>query len=155
MSFGEVLSVRVYGLPVAQARAGARIFKDASGTPRVSMFDRPNCRDWKRTVVGQVLDHKPPAPIGEAPLAIELTFHLPRPQSLPKRVLHHIKKPDCSNLLRAVEDALKGVVYRDDSQLVDVVVRKRYSDAPGVEIRVVHVVEAPPQAELVGAGGRT
>lgn len=141
MSRPEVLSLRVFGLPVAQARARARIFQDRMGQARVSVYDPANSRDWKRTVIAQVVERKPPAPIGEAPLSMELTFHLPRPQSLPKRILYHVKRPDCSNLLKGVEDALRGIVYRDDSQLVRVTVEKIYSNSPGVEIRVAHVPE--------------
>jgi len=45
-------------------------------------------------------------------------------------------KPDCSNVLKAVEDALNGLAFRDDSQIVDEHVWKYYSRTPRVEIYV-------------------
>lgn len=45
-------------------------------------------------------------------------------------------KPDSSNILKAVEDALNGVVWKDDSQIVDHVVSKRYSKYPSLVIEV-------------------
>lgn len=149
MSLTTVLDVRVFGLPVPQGRPRARAFQ-VGGATRVQVYDPEASRDWKRTVAAQVLPHKPEAPVAEAPLEVRLLFHLPRPQSLPKRVRHHIRKPDIDNLAKAVKDALRGIVYRDDSQVVDLHVRKVYGTSPGVEIRVDHVLEAPlpVQAEL-------
>lgn len=47
-------------------------------------------------------------------------------------------KPDCSNVLKSIEDGMNNVVYLDDKQIVDVSVSKRYSDTPMVEV----VIEA-------------
>lgn len=134
----EVLSVRVFGDPVAQGRPRARAFQ-VGGPTRVQMYDPLASRDWKRTVMAQVLPLKPPAPV-EGPLVLRLDFFLRRPVSLPKRETFHVKKPDSSNLLKAVEDAMRGIVYRDDSQLVDVRVLKHYDPAPGVAILVERAV---------------
>jgi len=38
-----------------------------------------------------------------------------------------LKKPDSSKLLRGVEDAMTGIVWHDDSQVVEANVRKRYA----------------------------
>lgn len=129
-----VLNVRVYGIPVAQGRP--RAFKTPSGAVRV--YDPAASKDWKRTVLAQVLPVRPPLPLDE-PLGMSLIFYLPRPKSLPRRVRRPVTRPDASNLLKAVEDALLGVVYRDDSLLVDLVVRKYYDPAPGVQILVWRV----------------
>jgi Holliday junction resolvase RusA-like endonuclease len=42
--------------------------------------------------------------------------------------MHPTVKPDLTKLLRAVEDALTGVVWRDDSQIIHQVVNKEYAD---------------------------
>ena len=73
------------------------------------------------------------------PLTATLDFYLPRPKSAPKRVTLPIRKPDTSNLLKAAEDAMRGVVYADDSLIVDLHVRKRFADAenpPGVHVLI-------------------
>jgi len=48
-------------------------------------------------------------------------------------------KPDTLKLCRAVEDAMSGVIYRDDSLICDHHIKKRYCDdgqVPGVQIIV-------------------
>ena len=148
-----VLCLRIIGLPVAQARAKTRLFRNARAPLGVttSHYEPENVRDWKRTVQGQVLPHRPPAPV-EGPLAVTLTFHLPRPVSLPKRVLAHTKKPDLDNLVKAIKDALRGVVYRDDAQIVQLIATKAYDPSPGVGIAVEHIFFGPTPAPLPAAG---
>ncbi len=60
-------------------------------------------------------------------VSLTLTFELPRPKSLPKKVAAHTKKPDIDKLARAVCDALTGIAYADDSQIVSLTVSKRYA----------------------------
>lgn len=45
-------------------------------------------------------------------------------------VMHHIKKPDTSNCTKFLEDTLKGIVIEDDSQVVEIIAKKIYSDIP-------------------------
>lgn len=44
------------------------------------------------------------------------------------------KKPDIDNVVKAVLDALNGVAYRDDTQVIELHVRKSYSEKPRVEV---------------------
>jgi crossover junction endodeoxyribonuclease RusA len=79
-----------------------------------------------------------PFPRGTA-VHLGVTFILPRPVSLPKKVRAHTKKPDLDKLVRAVKDALTGVLWSDDSQVVTMTVAKRYAGAderPGAKIAV-------------------
>ena len=71
---------------------------------------------------------------------MELHFYLLRPKSLPKKIEHHVKKPDLDNLMKAIKDALKGVCYRDDSQIISVTATKKYTSLnPGVAIEIMEV----------------
>jgi len=45
---------------------------------------------------------------------------------MPKKIEHHIKKPDLDNLAKSVKDALQGLIYKTDSQIVELILRKRY-----------------------------
>ena len=45
-------------------------------------------------------------------------------------------KPDISNVLKIIEDALNGLAYVDDKQIVWVEVVKAYSEKPRVEVIV-------------------
>jgi len=42
-----------------------------------------------------------------------------------------IGKPDVDNIAKLQMDALKGLLWRDDTQVTDLSVRKRYGTAPG------------------------
>lgn len=48
--------------------------------------------------------------------------------------LRPCKKPDIDNVVKIILDALNGIAYKDDTQVVDLYVRKKYSDQPRVEI---------------------
>lgn len=56
----------------------------------------------------------------------------------------HAKKPDASNVLKAVEDAGTGVLWLDDAQIALLHVHKRIAaqgDAPRVELQIRELVE--------------
>jgi len=78
----------------------------------------------------------------ETPVTLYLYIRAPIPESLPKKRIEAclnglekpIKKPDASNVLKSVEDAMNGVVYKDDSQIVNIHVSKVYSSVSGVDV---------------------
>ncbi len=85
-------------------------------------------------------------PSGE-PIAIWLDFVVKRITTLPKTkpTPPATKKPDVDKLARAVFDALTGVVYTDDSQVVNVGAQKRIAEigeTPGCRIHVVRLLES-------------
>ena len=43
-------------------------------------------------------------------------------------------KPDCDNIIKIVCDALNGLAYRDDSQVVAVTCQKKYGVEPAVHV---------------------
>lgn len=47
--------------------------------------------------------------------------------------------PDADNVQKAVQDAVNGLAYYDDSQIVEAVTRKWYSDEPRTEIFIARV----------------
>jgi crossover junction endodeoxyribonuclease RusA len=95
---------------------------------------------WRTVVAWSVAQAHRAAP-AVGPVAVVVEFVMPRPKSLPKRrpTPSHTVEPDTDKLLRAVGDALTGVVWRDDSQVVDLHGTKRYAELdeqPGAHIRV-------------------
>ena len=88
---------------------------------------------------------------GFVPLAVPVRLRLNIYRGIPKSesmtraekmeatLIRPITKPDSSNVLKAVEDALNGLAFRDDSQIVEIIAQKYYSRAPRVEITVEEI----------------
>lgn len=80
----------------------------------------------------------------EGALMLELNLYFSIPKSTRKKDLpamrtggiRPVKRPDLDNCLKAVCDALNGIAYKDDSQIVGAVVQKFYSDEPRAEIEI-------------------
>ena len=45
-------------------------------------------------------------------------------------------KPDCDNCLKIVADALNGVAYEDDKQIVSATITKHYCHSPRIEVTI-------------------
>ncbi len=79
----------------------------------------------------------------EGPLAVEIVAYTPIPKSWNRKDTAAAlagesvptSRPDVDNLSKVV-DALNGVVWRDDSQIVDLHVWKFYSAEPRLVIKV-------------------
>lgn len=124
------------GNPIAQGRP-----KFARKGNFVSAYDPAKSRNWKAYVAWHVkkqLEGCLTAPL-EGPLMLTLTFYFLKPKSLSKKVQHHIKKPDCKNLLAGVEDAMEGIVYRNDSQICSILVSKHYGDKAETIIEIKEI----------------
>lgn len=78
------------------------------------------------------------------PLTLTITVSTVPPKSASKKLraamlsgeVAPAKKPDLSNILKAVEDGLNGVTYHDDSQIVSLIARKQYAATPGVDVEI-------------------
>ena len=86
----------------------------------------------------------------EGPVAVEITayFGIPRSKSKKERLriirenVRPTKKPDIDNIEKIICDALNGIAYRDDSQVTDSYVRKRYvseDEEPRVCVMIMEV----------------
>lgn len=112
--------------------------------------DNPRARSWQqeiRIVAVEAMDGE----IIDGPVELFCRFVLARPAghfgtgrnagsvrlSAPR---YPIVKPDITKLIRAVEDALSGIVYRDDAQIVNQRAFKAYGTPERVEIVVWKIV---------------
>lgn len=95
---------------------------------------------WRTTVQAFALDAHQGPPL-KGPLVLLVTFVMPRPAGhfgtkgvRPGAPRFPAVRPDATKLLRSTEDALSGLVWVDDSQIVDQHVRKIYGERPGAHI---------------------
>lgn len=67
---------------------------------------------------------------------VRLIAHFPVPKSYTKKkraqclagLIHPTAKPDIDNVLKSALDALNGVVFADDKQVFEVIIKKAYTD---------------------------
>lgn len=135
----------VTGTPKPQG--SKRAFQHPS-TKRIVLTEAAGAplKDWRYEVKTTAVLQMAGRSMIVAPTAVMLSveFVLPRPVSLPKTKATPAatKKPDTDKLLRAVCDSLTGVVYADDSQVIDIRGRKRTAElgeSPGAKIAVYTV----------------
>lgn len=74
-----------------------------------------------------------------APVIVGLMFYIAKPKYLTKKVTWPARKPDLDKLARSVFDAMKGILYEDDGQIVQLVARKEYGLPERVEISVTAI----------------
>lgn len=106
--------------------------------------DCKRSKPWRASVQGFAVDGMRGNPgLWEGPLEVSFLFSVTRPLGhvgrkglKPSAPEFPAKKPDLLKFARAVEDALTGVVWRDDAQIVTEHLHKRYGADPGVWITV-------------------
>jgi Holliday junction resolvase RusA-like endonuclease len=133
-----MIAFTVYGNPVAQGRPK---FSSHGGFTRA--YDPKNSKDYKDYVKLAATEHAPAALL-EGPIGMVLTVYRSTPKSFSKKKSAQAEagqivpttKPDVDNYLKGVKDALKGVIWKDDSQVVEVFARKRYSARPRIEVKI-------------------
>jgi len=83
-------------------------------------------------------------PLEELALSVEIMAFCSMPKSVSKKKrermtageLRPAKKPEADNLAKVIMDALTGLAFRNDSQVVRLIVEKAYSERPRVEVEM-------------------
>jgi Holliday junction resolvase RusA-like endonuclease len=81
----------------------------------------------------------------ETPISFYCYIRLPIPKSYSKKRIEAClsgsepptKKPDWDNVAKSVADAMNGVIYLDDSQIVQATITKKYDAVAGVDVMVM------------------
>ncbi len=123
----------VFGIPRPKERA--RVYRTQTGKVRTVTPQRT--ADWEASFAGQALYSRPTQPL-DGPISLHVTFYLPRPQSRPKKHILPDRGADLDNLIKCC-DSLTGIMWTNDSRIVDIVAAKRYGDPPRVEVRIEEV----------------
>ncbi|MDE6020294.1 MAG: RusA family crossover junction endodeoxyribonuclease [Ruminococcus sp.] len=54
-------------------------------------------------------------------------------------LLFPLKKPDLDNIVKIIADALNGIAYHDDKQIIRIFAEKFYSDMPCVRVKITSI----------------
>jgi Holliday junction resolvase RusA-like endonuclease len=131
----RTITFEVFG--IAQPKGSTRMLplKGKRGAPRILTSANPKASAWQRAIAWTARQQTNGGLLF-GPIAIQAIFYLPRPASLPPSITAPIKKPDLDKLLRCLCDGLTGVVYRDDAQVTECSIYKRFAADPHAVIVV-------------------
>lgn len=136
----------VPGEPKPKQRARSRIVRTRDGRSFVSHYTPAETRKEEeaiRFIASRAMEGRAPF-LG--PLAVRAAFYRSVPASWSNKKqalalagkLLPTSKPDVDNCIKLIDGA-KGVVWRDDSQVVEAHIWKRFSETPRVVIEVTEI----------------
>jgi len=146
-----LISFTVYGEPVAQGRPRATTING-----QVRMYDPKKSREFKDYVKLVASEYRPEQLL-EGPLYLEVKIFKPSLKSFSKKKkvaaergeVRPTTKPDVDNYVKSIKDACNKVIWKDDSQIVDLHVSKFYSENPRIEIKVKPVEKQQSQLLII------
>ncbi len=146
-----MIQFTVIGVPQPAGSKRAFPFHKKNGKLGVAVSDsNPKARDWKGAVASEARLHVGDGlPLLEGPLSVAMDFFLPRPKGHFKKngeltgsaPPHPVTRPDTQKLARGTTDALTGILWRDDSQIVVEHLTKYYGEPARVEITITEIAE--------------
>lgn len=138
VSRGIVLRLKVYGMPRPQGSMRAFV---RGGKPIITATSK-GLKGWRDLVAfaaNEAAQDADAEMVEKGPVHVDMMFSLPRPKAEPKtRRTWPDRRPDLDKLVRAVLDALTGVAFHDDGQVVSMLATKDWG-RPGVEIVVSRI----------------
>ncbi len=139
-------------MPIYRKGAGGQkeLARRGSGAPMIAVVDaNPKSKAWKGEVaqVAYYAMAKTESTIATGPLRVEFIFHRVRPAGhfgsgknsaivKASAPAWPTTKPDLLKCSRGVEDAMKGIVYADDSQIVLESLEKRWGETACCVVKV-------------------
>ena len=141
------LAFTVLGKPQTAGSKRAFPIKRKNGTLGVVVSDdNKQTKNWQAAVRDAAMQVFAGGLL-TGPLHVEMRFFFVRPAShygsgrnagqvKASAPLHAAKRPDVLKLSRAVEDALTGVVWRDDAQIVVEVLTKEFGEPTRAEVEI-------------------
>lgn len=147
----NTIQFTVLGEPVAQGRPRATTVNG-----HIRMYDPQKSNDFKK-YVKLVASQYAPKKLLEGPLKMKVVVFRPSLKSFSQKkkreaeagILRPTTKPDVDNYVKGVKDALKLVIWKDDSQVVDLQVSKFYSENPRVEVMIEALEEQEKQLSII------
>jgi Holliday junction resolvase RusA-like endonuclease len=129
---------RAYGMPKAQ---GSMRMRKSKKTRKLFLApDNPEMYGWRQTIALAAVNERPEGfKLLDEAISVTAHFYFPKPKK--PRSEYPIGPPDTDKLARAVGDALKGILWVDDSRIVSLEAHKFYGDPARVEV-VVRTMES-------------
>lgn len=120
-----MITLRVVTDPVAKARARTTM---RGGNVRSYTPRKTEEAEWR--IRSQFAAEYPDFEPLVGPIALTVSAYIAMPASMAKKhraTARPVTRPDIDNYAKTVLDALNGVAFKDDSQVVGLVMEKRYA----------------------------
>ena len=132
---------------IAKTAGSKKSFRHAKTGKIITLDDCDKSEDWKVAVRAEAYRAMSGDIPFACPVSLVVEFRMQRPRYhygtgrnasklKPSAPEWHATKPDATKLLRCIEDAMTGIVWADDAQVVRQEVAKTYSDKPGAMVSV-------------------
>lgn len=124
--------------PIQQARP--RVTRMGRG---IRLYDPQKVSVYKKQLGLMAKDMYKAEPL-VGPLELRIKFYRPIQKSISRKehkrradgISRPVVKPDLSNYLKAFEDGLNGIIWKDDASIVHEEIDKYYSDNPRIELEI-------------------
>jgi Holliday junction resolvase RusA-like endonuclease len=138
---GQMISFTIEGAPVPKGRPRFTRTGHTFTPTKTRQYEALVTARAREAMVGKRKIEKPNA------VRVDILAVFPVPASWSKKrrlaalqgVDHHVSKPDLDNVQKAILDSMNGIVFEDDSQVIDSRTRKAYGPEPGVKVFIDEV----------------
>ena len=144
-SEGNTVSFTIPGNPVAKGRhRNGRTFRNKLGQQRRINYTPKNtavAEALVQSIANRAMGGRPLL-TGAVELHVKAVLPIPTSWSVKRQAdaaagrILPAKKPDLSNVIKLLEDGCNTVVWRDDAQITDMSLSKRYGLVPQVEATI-------------------
>jgi Holliday junction resolvase RusA-like endonuclease len=141
-----MINFEIPGNPIAKGRA--RAFKRGN---YIAHYTPEKTANYENLVKLAAMDSMQGKQLIECPvkLVVKLFFNIPASWSKKKKfcaingLIRPAVKPDLDNCSKILCDALNGIVWHDDKQVVELIVTKHYSDKPCAQVSIMKISNLP------------
>lgn len=134
------------GGPIGKGRPRFRVVKPRSGPAFASVYTDAKTRAYERALswVAKAAMRGKSLMGGPLRAAVTASFSVPTSWSNKKRdaalagTIRPTGRPDIDNVFKTL-DAFNGIVFQDDSQIVEATIRKLYAESPSLRIEISSV----------------
>ena len=126
----DKITIIVPGEPVGKGRPRMTRTGHAYTPAKTRAYERQVKECFKEQIISKTSDYQ----ITQKPLFVTLRAFFAIPKSKPRPT----KKPDLDNIIKTL-DALNGLAFYDDAQIVTIKAEKYYSTEPRLEITIEEI----------------
>lgn len=138
-----MIAFELHGEPVGWQRSGVRIVRPKNGKEFATLYTPAETRKYEQALALAAKVAMRGRPLVDGPVRLTVTAFMPIPRSWSRKkidaalagVVRPTVKPDWDNIGK-VTDALKDIVWNDDTQVVDGRVLKVYAERPRLRVEI-------------------